>query len=248
MSFQVYTLKEKPDLEKSHRSTGDSVWPEFMRHDSVCNKHWASIFTEFPEYQLTFLQDSEVIGVANTIPLCLDMPLEQLPEEGLDWILVKGLEDKQRNIEPDTLGGLLIVVNPKLQGKGISSSIVGELISRTRREGFKRLIIPIRPNLKSRYPLISISQYIKWKKEDGLPFDPWIREHVKHGAHIIKPCHRAMYIPGSIADWEKWTGLKLPASGEYVIEGALTPVTIDHSKNLGEYIEPNVWIAHVIEQ
>jgi len=87
------------------------------------------------------------------------MPLEQLPEEGLDWILVKGLEDKRRNIEPDTLGGLLIIINPKLQGKGISSSIISELIARTRRGVFKRLIIPIRPNLKSRYPLISISQY-----------------------------------------------------------------------------------------
>ena len=38
--------------------------------------------------------------------------------------------------------------------------------------------------------------------------------------------------------------MKFPESGEYVVEGALCPVLIDREKNLGTYIEPNVWISY----
>ncbi len=53
-----------------------------------------------------------------------------------------------------------------------------------------------------------------------------------------------MHISGSISDWEKWTGLKFPGSGNYVIDKALVPVSIDIEKNIGKYIEPNVWMIH----
>lgn len=33
-------------------------------------------------------------------------------------------------------------------------------------------------------------------------------------------------------------------SGDYVVEGALNPVSIDLQNNVGEYIEPNVWVLH----
>ncbi len=38
--------------------------------------------------------------------------------------------------------------------------------------------------------------------------------------------------------------MKFPESGEYVVEGALCPVSIDRENNLGTYIEPNVWISY----
>lgn len=61
---------------------------------------------------------------------------------------------------------------------------------------------------------------------------------------IVKVCHESMRIPGSISDWEQWTGLKFFESGDYVIEGALNPVNIDLEKDLGIYIEPNIWMLH----
>jgi len=36
-------------------------------------------------------------------------------------------------------------------------------------------------------------------------------------------------------------------TGQYIIEGALTLVNIDREADLGEYIEPNVWVVHKIE-
>ena len=44
----------------------------------------------------------------------------------------------------------------------------------------------------------------------------------------------------------KWTGLRFPESGEYIVPGALNPVEIDCELDRGEYIEPNVWMAHKV--
>jgi hypothetical protein len=41
--------------------------------------------------------------------------------------------------------------------------------------GLAHLIAPVRPNLKERYPTIAIGRYPGWTREDGTPFDPWIR-------------------------------------------------------------------------
>jgi hypothetical protein len=64
------------------------------------------------------------------------------------------------------------------------------------------------------------------------------------GARIIKPCHEAMIISGTRADWEGWTGLKFPQSGTYYIPGALNPMEMNVEKDEGVYVEPNVWMVH----
>jgi hypothetical protein len=53
-----------------------------------------------------------------------------------------------------------------------------------------------------------------------------------------------MHISGTVADWEKWVGLRFPESGIYVVPGALTPVEINLENDRGVYIEPNVWMLH----
>lgn len=111
-------------------------------------------------------------------------------------------------------------------------------------KGFKHLVAPVRPNQKSKYPLTSIDDYITWTNEEGLPFDAWLRVHARAGARILKPCHQAMTIRGTRAEWEEWTGLKFPQSGPYHIPGALNPMNMDVEKDEGIYIEPNVWMAH----
>ena len=111
-------------------------------------------------------------------------------------------------------------------------------------KGFKYLVAPVRPNEKSKYPLISIDDYVTWKTNDGLPFDAWLRVHARIGARIIKPCHEAMTIRGTRLEWEEWTGMKFPQNGKYVISGALNPMEMDFDKSEGIYVEPNVWIVH----
>ena len=217
-----------------------------MLHDPISNSNWLKLFELFPEYQFSLVANDEIIGVANCLPYFWDKSFEELPERGWDWVLEKGIKDKLNNINPNILNGLQVVVNEEYQGKGVSSIILKEMISIARNNDFKYITIPVRPSLKSQYPLISIDNYIGWRRDDDLPYDPWLRVHVRLGGIIIKTCHEAMYIPGTIDEWEEWTGLKFFESGKYIVEGALKPVEINIEKNIGEYIEPNVWILHLV--
>jgi hypothetical protein len=115
-------------------------------------------------------------------------------------------------------------------------------------KGFQYLVAPVRPSQKSNYPLISIDDYVKWTNDAGLPFDAWLRVHARAGARIIKPCHKSMIIPGTHPEWEEWTGMMFPQSGQYVIPGALNPIEINIEKDEGMYVEPNVWMVHVLIQ
>ena len=47
--------------------------------------------------------------------------------------------------------------------------------------GLDALIAPVRPTWKERYPLTPIERYVLWRREDGLPYDPWLRTHERVG-------------------------------------------------------------------
>jgi hypothetical protein len=38
--------------------------------------------------------------------------------------------------------------------------------------------------------------------------------------------------------------MAFPETGPYVIPEALVPVEIDRERDLGRYVEPNVWVRH----
>ncbi len=239
-------LKNVHDHNEIQNRVTLELWPEFILHDPVSNKHWGELFELFPQYQFSLESNGAIIGTGNCLPYRWDLPFEELPEGGWDAIFEKAIDDKRADIQPNILNGLQIAVNKNHQGKGVSSLVLKEMASIARKEGFQYVTIPVRPSLKSKYPLIPIDHYINWRREDGLPFDPWLRVHERFGGKIVKICHESMRIPGTISDWEQWTGLRFFDSGDYVIDGALNPVNIDLEKNLGLYIEPNVWVLHEI--
>jgi len=81
-----------------------------------------------------------------------------------------------------------------------------------------------------------------WTREDGLPFDPWIRLHTRLGAEILGIAARSLDISGSVEEWESWTGMRFPEDRDYVVPGALVPVRFEGG--VGRYVEPNVWMRH----
>ena len=57
---------------------------------------------------------------------------------------------------------------------------------------------------------------------------------------------QAMTVEGSVSEWEDWTGLSFPESGQYIVAGALQPMTIDREADVGHYADPNVWMRHPV--
>jgi len=85
-----------------------------------------------------------------------------------------------------------------------------------------------------------------WTREDGLPFDPWIRLHSRLGAAILALAPRSLDIRGSVEEWESWTDMHFPQDGDYVVPGALVPVRFEGG--VGRYVEPNVWMRHEVRR
>jgi hypothetical protein len=108
--------------------------------------------------------------------------------------------------------------------------------------GLEGMIAPVRPTWKDRYPLTPIDSYVKWRREDGYHYDPWIRTHERVGAEVLDPAPRSMTITGTREEWETWTELQFPEDGDYVVPGALTTVRFENG--VGTYVEPNVWLRH----
>ena len=247
MKFKVVSLDKRPDLFESQDKIGSEVWPKFMLHDSVAITYWMQLIEAFKEYQLMIMDGNEMLSVINTVPLYFDKSINELPDEGADWGVKKSISDYKAGIKPNVLMGVQVAVNKKWQGRGLSSLSVREMSSLALKKELNRLIIPLRPSDKHKYPLIALENYINWKTDNNLPFDNWLRVHIKAGGKIISISSKSMYIPGTIDEWKEWTKLDFPGSGSYIIPGALNPISIDTEKNEGIYIEPNIWVLHELK-
>lgn len=251
MTTDRYRIIRTNDIEDYRSQAGniaETSWPEFMLQDPIANEHWHELFDRFNEYQFALLdtEKNRMAAMANSLPFFWDKPLEDLPEGGWDWVFLRAIEDHKKGTKLNIQSAIQINIHPEYQGQGLSPVMVNAMREIGRSKGFQNLVAPVRPSQKSKYPLTKIDDYIKWKTDGGLPLDAWLRVHVRAGAKIIKPCHQAMTIRGTVAEWEKWTGLKFPQSGMYVVAGALIPIEMDAENNVGVYIEPNVWMVHAL--
>src|SRR4030095_12559365 len=208
--FKIITPKDLPDYRPLAGEIADASWPEFMMHDPIANEHWHELFDRFSDYQFALLdtETNRMAAMGNSLPFYWDQPLKELPEVGWDWVFLKAVEDHKNRIVPNIQSAIQIAIHPDYQSQRLSSRMVQAMGSIGESKGFPYLVAPVRPNQKSKYPLISIDDYITWTDEQGLPFDAWLRVHARLGARILKPCHAAMTVRVSRADWENWTGLK----------------------------------------
>jgi GNAT superfamily N-acetyltransferase len=248
--FQFIKPGELTDYRDRAGDIGEASWPEFMMHDSVANENWHELFDRFSEYQFA-LMDTEtdrMAAMGNSLPFYWDEDISALPEAGWDWVFLKAIEDHQNGVTPNIQSAIQIAIHPDYQSQGLSSRMIQAMRAIGQSKDFHYLVAPVRPNQKSKYPLISIDDYIQWTNDEGLPFDAWLRVHARLGAKIIKPCHEAMTIRGTRAEWEAWTGLKFPQTDEYIIPGALNMMEMNIEKDEGVYVEPNVWMVHQIEE
>lgn len=49
---------------------------------------------------------------------------------------------------------------------------------------------------------------------------------------------------GAVHQWEHWTGMLLPDTGDYVIPGGLSTLHVGRDNDQGVYVEPAVWMQH----
>lgn len=244
--FKVVTLRERPGTNDIFYAQKERIWPGFMLRDVSTDRLWPYVHTVFDEFQLYFLNDSgEPIAVGQTMPCVWDGSLEDLPVGWADS-MVRGTSDYEAGREPNTLIALEISIQPEYRGQGVSYRMIQAIRNLASEQGLQAVIVAVRPSLKSHYPITPMERYVRWQREDGAPFDPWLRAHWRSGGEILKVAHPSLIAEASIKEWQTWTGLAFPESGDYVVPDALAPVQIDREMDVGRYIEPNVWVHHPI--
>jgi hypothetical protein len=238
--MRLYSQAERPELLERRKELG-ATWDEFMYHDSVSDVYWTRQYEEFPDLQLYLVDDDDrLLAESNAVPVPFG-PAD-LPDEGWDAALAQAFDGRSAR----AVSAIAIVIGVEQRGTGLSGTMLAAMREAVAARGLVDLVAPVRPSLKHRYPLTPIERYVEWRREDGRLLDPWLRTHETAGAKVIRIAHRSMRIPGSVADWERWTNMSFPESGAYVVPGALVPVDIDRERDEGVYIEPNVWMHHRI--
>lgn len=237
MKFVRYA--DAPELlEIRYETLSRQAFPEYMQHNVPGRLYWAELYDAFPDFQLALVDGGELVAELHSVPTAWDGSDEDLPA-GWDEAFRRAFESGR---ESDVLCALAIAVRSDRQAQGLSSRVLEEMRSAGARASLRELIAPVRPTLKSRYPLIPIERYLEWRRADGSHFDPWIRIHERVGGEIIGAAPASMTIEAPVADWEEWTGMVFPSDGSYVVPGMLAPLDVRDGD--GRHVEPNIWLRH----
>lgn len=241
----VCTAEENParweDARRDPRFR--DLWPEYNHHGVDAPRLFGALCPRYAHLQALLIdrRSEQLLGRARTVPFAWDGSMEDLPR-GFDALGHRALDGVH---PPTALSALAAEVLQGHQGAGLSRLVVTVMADLARAAGYAHLVVPLRPSRKDRYPLIPIEDYVSWQREDGLPFDPWLRVHARMEATMLRAERRSLEITAEVADWESWVGMPLPADGRYVFPGGLAPLVV--SRGIGQYFEPNVWMLHRVE-
>jgi hypothetical protein len=244
LRLSLHTAAERPDLWQRGIPSA-SVWPEYNMHGDVLNEWWGQLDERLADYQFV-LYDAEadaVVAEGHTAPIRWDGDDSTLPD-GIDAAIVDAFRALGSGGEVNTLCALAAESPRDGRRRGLAVRLLEGMRDIARRHRLLRMVAPVRPSWKERYPLVPIERYVAWRREDGQLLDPWMRVHERLGARVATPLPRSLRITGTVAEWEAWTGLAFPETGDYVFPEGLATVHIDREIDLGSYWEPNVWIIH----
>lgn len=233
---EIFTTVDHADFDRS--------WPAFMQQDPTAQLYYGEI-DALADYVLLATDGEQPVAKAYSAPFTFGIPgREKLPDAGWDEVIRWQHADRLAGRERNAATALEIIVLKERQGTGISSAMVHALRDNAFRLGHDVLYAPVRPSQKADEPDTPMSEYAFRVRDDGLPYDAWLRVHVRAGGRILQVCPLSMTIPGTLAQWREWTGLAFDTDGPVIVDGALSPVQVSLSQDVAVYVEPNVWVEH----
>ncbi len=248
----VATFAERPDLlAKVFEPEIQSAVPEFMRHDPAGDLYYGNgELGRYLDYGLVAVDPAEPdrpVARAFSVPFAFPdsgRGREMLPDGGWDQVIRWAYRDRLAGVRATAVSALEIMVAPRLQRRGVSRAMLAALRDNARRLGFTDLYAPLRPTDKHREPLTPFAGYVARRREDDLPYDSWVRTHLRLGARIIKVAPCSMVIAGTLSEWREWTELRFARSGPALVPGALSPIHVSLDQDHAVYVEPNLWVRH----
>ena len=240
----MHTAAERPDLWERGIESAE-VWPEYNLHGDVLNQWWGLLDQELADLQFVLHDDETdtVVAEGHTAAFAWDGDDASLPD-GIDRAIEVAFRDHRAGTPVDTLCALAAESPRDGRRRGLAVEILGAMRTIAQRHGLRHLVAPVRPSWKERYPITPIEEYVTWRRDDGQLLDPWMRVHERLGARVSTPLPESLLITGTVAEWESWTGLPLPADGDFVFPEGMAPLHVDRTADRCTYCEPNVWMVH----
>lgn len=218
-------------------------WPPFIEADELAAEYLPAVPAKFPELEVALLQHGVLVAAGWGVPIAWDETVEDLPG-GYSEALERAVTGHQGRVAPDTLVVCAAQVRPDAVGSGFAVAVLEGLAETGRAAGLGKVLAPLRPTAKHRYPLTPIEDYAAWTLADGSAFDPWLRTHLRMGAQLLTTSPASQTFTGTVRQWQEWSGLDLPGDGAYVVPDALAPLHVDRAADLGTCIEPTIWVRH----
>ncbi|MBO3752440.1 N-acetyltransferase [Streptosporangiaceae bacterium NEAU-GS5] len=260
MPLRITTLAERPEFAGALWRMATS-WPDFMLEDPIADLYYPVCHEIYPEYVLVADDDADpgtLVARALSVPFHWASAIggasdgasdgafdgNGLPDDGWDGAVRRGWLARARGRSLNRVSAVEITVRPDRQGGGLSARMLAAMRTNAARLGFTELLAPVRPTQKHLEPRTPMKEYAFRTRDDGLPYDPWLRVHVRAGGQILKVARRSMTIAGTLDEWRRWTGLPFDAPGAVEVPNALVPVHVDLAQDHAVYVEPNVWVRH----
>ncbi|MFD6491716.1 hypothetical protein ACFV99_05095 [Streptomyces sp. NPDC059944] len=244
MTWTVERTDARTRPDEQMRELFSEGFPEFITADRQAKQYIGRIREWFADLDLMLVDDHGTpVAAGWGVPIRWDGRTETLPT-GYTQATIRAVEGREQGMAPDTLVICGAIVTPSLKGRGLAGETLKALRRLAEDAGWPRVIAPVRPTLKARYPLTSIEAFMRWTREDGMALDPWIRTHQRLGARVLAAAPASQTMTGTIAEWERWTGMMFPEAGDYVIPEGLSLLQVDRSADQGTYVEPNIWMQH----
>lgn len=264
--FRIETAEENPELIHECLPIMCSGWPRFLMEDPATVGIWDILFRYFPQGQFALreIKSGNIMALGLTAWLNWNGTDECLPDEGWHWVLHHARTDlilmnntlkrsysdlgeyETESYTSGVLSAVAAVVNPAFRGGGLAVYLINQMKQLARNLGIRRVIAPLRPSKKELYPLTPITRYVSWVREDGLPYDPWIRIHLRLGAHLAGICEHSIQISATLDTWSEWSGLIFPEDGLYILPGGAAPLTVSRVNNCGDYTAGGIWVVHEV--
>ncbi|MEV4261103.1 hypothetical protein [Kribbella sp. NPDC049584] len=242
--YELIPVADAPQYDEEAERRFVEEWPEFIFHDEGVKPYRERRVQYFPQWEFYLVSsDERLIAGCWGVPIAWDGTVADLPG-GFTDSLARAVTSYEEGVVPNTFVLMAAAVRSDEQGQGHAGRVITAVRDRAIAGGLPQVIAPVRPTLKSRYPLTPIETFMTWTRSDGLPLDPWLRTHVRLGATLLAPAPASQTMTGTVAEWEKWTSMLFPSSGTYTIPSGLTTLEVDRDADLGTYVEPNIWLRH----
>ena len=137
------------------------AWPELVFHDTVSTCTGAGSTT-------SGLSSSSVGGRRPLLAEGNSVPVAGMPASWRD-AFPNAFDSGE---EPDRLCALQILVDPDLQGRGLSRVMLEHMRGLAHARGWESCAGAA--DAEAPVPLDPIERYVEWRRDDGLLFDPWL--------------------------------------------------------------------------